>query len=86
MNFHKGADLDHHVIAAKLLAMGTRVAPCGVLCPGGLPCPWPGRFAHQGGLTGREGGVLGIAWMSALGPDSGPSLVVESRSWMSVLF
>jgi hypothetical protein len=38
---------DHHVITAKLLAIGTRVAICGALCPGVLPCPGPGHIANQ---------------------------------------
>ncbi len=47
-------DLDHHVTTAKLLAISTRVAIYGVLCPGGLPCPCPGHIAHQWALTCRE--------------------------------
>jgi hypothetical protein len=41
---------DHHVITAKLLAIGTRAATCGLLCPGVLPCPCLGQYAHQEAL------------------------------------
>jgi hypothetical protein len=80
------ADPDHHVITAKLLAICTRAAICGVFCPGGLLCPWPGQYAHQEVVTSREGGVLGIALGGCFTPDSGPSLVVKSGNWMTVMF
>jgi hypothetical protein len=62
---------DLHVITVKLLAIGTRAAICGVLCPGVLPCPCPGQHAHQGALTDREGRKLEITWMTALLPKPG---------------
>ena len=65
-------DPDHHVITAKLLANGTRAAICGVLCPRALPYPWPGQYAHQSALTGREGGVLGITLDGRYTPYSEP--------------
>ena len=67
------AGLDHHVISAKLLDIGTRVAICGALCPGVLPYPCPGQYAHQWALTGREGAVLGVGWVTALVPKADPS-------------
>jgi hypothetical protein len=38
----------------QLPATGTRVAICGVLCPGVLPWPCPGQYAHHQALTGRD--------------------------------
>ena len=49
-----GQAQEHHVITAKLLTIGPRVAIYEAFCPGILPYPCPGQVIHQEALTGRE--------------------------------
>ncbi len=65
-------DQDNSHRLPQLSATGTRAASYGVLCPGVLPYPCLGQVAHQVALTDREGGMLRIAWMTALLPKAAP--------------
>jgi hypothetical protein len=76
---------DHHVITAKPLAISTRVAIYGALCPGGLPYPCPGQYAHQWTLTDREEHVLGNPLDDRYTPYNGRLQIVESGNWMSLM-
>ena len=68
MDFPKGADLDHHVVTTPANHHWHQSGNLWSTLPRVLPYPCPGHIDHQVALTGREGGVLGIAWMTALLP------------------
>ena len=61
----------------RISATGTRVPICGVLCPGGLPYPCPGQYAHQQVLIAREGCVVGFIWVTAFLPGRDGATPVE---------
>jgi hypothetical protein len=77
--------MEHHGIAAKLLATVPRETPCGTLCPGVLPCPCPCQVAYQQALIAREERVLEMTLVDRFTPDTEQLQVLESGSWMALM-
>ena len=64
----EGGGRERGSLTPKLLATGTRVAPCEVLCP--LPMPWP--ICSPIGPDKQRGPVLGFTLNDFFTPVSGP--------------